>query len=136
MATVVYTNAKIFIGGYDLSADHSELGLDYASELQDVTTFGQDTRIKTGGLETASVSGNGFWNGGTNNADQAFFNFVSATGGEYSNPPLVLFGNGITEGAELGAGYAMKATIANYNIGNTVGDMLTFDITAESAGIK
>lgn len=131
MATVIYTNAKIFIGGYDLSADHNELGLDYASEMQDVTTFGEDTRKRTGGLETASVNGNGFWNGGTNNADQAFFNFVAAAA-----EPLVIFGNGITEGTALGAGYAMKASVANYNIGNTVGDMLTFDITAESAGIK
>ena len=100
MASIIYTDAKLFIGGFNLSADHNELGLDYAAEMQDITTFGDDTRVRTGGLDTATITGSGFWNGGTNNADQAFFDFTGA----------------------------------NYNIGNTVGDMMNFSVTAESAG--
>jgi hypothetical protein len=129
MATLIYTDAKLFIGGYNLSADHNELGLDYSSEMQDITSFGDSTRIRTGGLDTASVSGSGFWNGGTGNADDALFGLVGA-----DDQVLTLFANGITEGTATDKGYAFKSVIANYNIGNTVGDMLTFDLTADSAG--
>jgi len=129
MATVIYTDAKFFLGGFNLSADHNEIGLDYASEMLDVTTMGDSTRVRAGGLDTATVSGTGFWNGGTGNADDALFGLV----GE-DEKVLTLFPDGITEGTTTLKGYAMKSVLANYNIGNTVGDMMTFDLTAESAG--
>jgi hypothetical protein len=129
MATIVYTDAKLFVGGYNLSADHSEIGLDYAAEMLDVTSYGDDTRIKAGGLDMATLSGTGFWNGGTGNADQALFGLTGAT-----RVPLVVFADGITEGVTTDKGFAFQAVVANYNIGNTVGDMLTFEITCESAG--
>jgi hypothetical protein len=129
MATVIYTDAKFFLGGFNLSADHNEIGLDYASEMLDVTTMGDSTRVRAGGLDTATVSGTGFWNGGTGNADDALFGLI----GE-DEKVLTLFPDGITEGTTTLKGYAMKSVLANYNIGNTVGDMMTFDLTAESAG--
>jgi hypothetical protein len=129
MATIIYKDAKLFVGGYNLSADHSEIGLDYAAEALDVTTFGDDTRIRTGGLDAATLTGSGFWNGGNGNADQALFGLTGAT-----RVPLVVFANGITEGVTTDKGFAFQTVVANYNIGNTVGDMLTFDITCESAG--
>jgi hypothetical protein len=129
MATVIYTDAKLFLGGYNLSADHNELGLDYSSEMLDVTTMGDSTRIRAGGLDTATMNGNGFWNGGAGNADDALFGLT----GE-DEKVLTMFPDGIVEGTATLKGYAMKAVLANYNIGNTVGDMLTFSITAESAG--
>jgi hypothetical protein len=129
MSTVIYTDAKFFLGGYNLSADHNEISLDYSSEMLDVTTMGDSTRVRAGGLDTATVNGSGFWNGGTGNADDALFGLV----GE-DQKVLTLFPNGITEGTSTLKGYAMKSVLANYNIGNAVGDMMTFDLTAESAG--
>jgi hypothetical protein len=129
MATVIYTDAKFFLGGFNLSADHNEIGLDYSSEMLDVTTMGDSTRVRAGGLDSATVNGSGFWNGGTGNADDALFGLV----GE-DQKVLTLFPDGITEGSTTLKGYAMKSVLANYNIGNTVGDMMTFDLTAESAG--
>lgn len=129
MATIVYTDAKLFVGGYNLSADHSEIGLDYAADMLDVTAFGDDTRVRGGGLDTATLSGTGFWNGGTGNADQALFGLTGAT-----RVPLVVFADGITEGVTTDKGFAFQTVVADYNIGNTVGDMLTFEITCESAG--
>lgn len=130
MGTIVYTNAKVFYGGHNFSGDHNELGLDYAAEMQDVTAFGDSTRTNTGGLTTASVSASGFWNGGTNNADETLFDLVGD-----NLEPLTVFGNGITEGSETG-GYSMKAVIESYNIGGSVGDMLTFNLTAQGRGVK
>ena len=91
--------------------------------------MGDSTRVNAGGLDTATVNGSGFWNGGTGNADDALFGLV----GE-DQKVLTLFPDGLTEGSTTAKGYAMKSVLANYNIGNTVGDMLTFDLTAESAG--
>jgi hypothetical protein len=131
MATVIYKDAKLFVGGYNLSADSNELGLDYSADMLDVTTFGDDTRIRTGGLDSATISGTGFWNGGTGNADDALFELM---GGD--KVPLTVFADGITEGVATDKGYAFQAVVANYNIGNTVGEMMTFDISAESAGTQ
>jgi|TARA_R110002020_G_scaffold208543_12_gene414349 hypothetical protein len=130
MATIIYKDAKVLYGGRDLSADHNELSIEYASEMLDVTTFGDSTRINKGGLSTASVSGTGFWNGGTNNADSLLFGLVGD-----DVEPLTVFGDGITEGAVSG-GYSMKAVVENYNIGTAVGSMLTFNVTAQGRGIK
>ena len=130
MATLVYTDAKIFISGYNLSADHNELSLEYSAEMQDVTVFGDDTRTNAGGLESATLSGSGFWNGGANNADDALFGLTGAT-----KVPLVVFANGITEGTTTDKGYAFETVVESYNVGNTVGDMMTFELTAQSAGV-
>ena len=131
MATIIYTDAKLLLGGYNLSADHNELGLDYSADMLDVTKFGDDTRIRTGGLDEASLSGSGFWNGGKGNADDALFGLTGAT-----KQPLVVFANGITEGTATDKGYAFEAVIESYNIGNAVGEMLTFTLTAQSAGVR
>jgi hypothetical protein len=130
MATVVLTNAKILVGGFNLSADYNEISLEYASEMLDVTSFGSSTRKNKGGLTTASMSGSGFWNGGANNADQALFDFVGTDDAQ----PITVFANGITEGDERG-GYAFKGVVENYNVGTAVGGMCTFDMTAQGRGI-
>ena len=50
--------------------------------------------------------------------------------------PLTVFADGITEGVATDKGYAFQAVVANYNIGNTVGEMMPVDISAESAGTR
>tara|TARA_R110000824_G_scaffold27017_1_gene92263 strand:- start:333 stop:728 length:396 start_codon:yes stop_codon:yes gene_type:complete len=131
MSTVIYKDAKLFVSGYNLSADSNELSLDYAADMLDVTTFGDDTRVRAGGLDSASISGNGFWNGGAGNADQSLFGLMGG-----AKVPLTVFADGITEGVSTDKGYAFQAVVANYNIGNSVGEMMTFDISAESAGTR
>lgn len=131
MATLVYTDARIFIGGYNLSADHNELGLDYAADMLDVTVFGDDTRTRQGGLDGATLTGTGFWNGGIGNADDALFGFVGS-----SKEPLTVFANGITEGTTTDKGFAFESVVESYNIGTTVGEMMTFNLTAQSAGVS
>lgn len=130
MATVIYTNGKLFYGGHNLSGDINELALDYASEMLDVTTMGDDTRINKGGLTSVSASASGFWNGGTNNADATLFELVGD-----NVQPFTVFGNGITEGESAGC-YAFKGVIESYNIGNTVGDMMTFDMSVQGRGTE
>ena len=112
MATVIYKDAKLFVGGYNLSADSNELGLDYSADMLDVTTFGDDTRIRAGGLDSATINGTGFWNGGTGNADDALFGLM---GGD--KVPLTVFADGITEGVATDKGYAFQATTLGIPLG-------------------
>ena len=130
MATVIYTDGKLFYGGHDLSGDANSLSLEYSAEMLDVTTMGDDTRVNKGGLEQVLASASGFWNGGLNNSDETLFELVGD-----DVEPFTVFGDGITEGSSRGC-YAFKGVIESYNIGNTVGDMLTFDLSVQGRGTK
>jgi len=129
MSTVVLTNAVILYGGSNFSADQNEVTVEYSAEMLDTTVFGDDTRKNTGGLKDATISGTGFWSGGSQNADDILFGLVGS-----DVEPLTVFGDGITEGQT--GGYSMKAVIENYNIGSMVGSMLTFDLTARTRGVQ
>jgi hypothetical protein len=56
MATIVYRNAYFWVNGVDYSSDTSELTLNYKAEMLDETAFGDDTRIKKGGLKVWDLS--------------------------------------------------------------------------------
>jgi hypothetical protein len=61
MPTIVYQNCKVFVDDTQIDAQLSELSADYKAEMLDVTTFGNDTRIKKGGMFTGGISGKGFF---------------------------------------------------------------------------
>ena len=129
MATLVMTNATILYGGSNFSADQNEVSVEYSAETLDTTAFGDATRQNTGGLKDGTISGSGFWSGGSQNADDILFGLV---GGDIE--PLTVFADGVTEGEA--SGYSMKAVIENYNIGGSVGSMLTFNLTAKTRGVE
>lgn len=56
MPASVFRNALFWVNGVDYSTDISELTLNYASEMLDVTNMGQDTRVKKGGLKVWSIA--------------------------------------------------------------------------------
>ena len=56
MATVHYRNAFFAVNGTDLSANASEVTLNYSSETLDATAMGDTTRKKKGGLFNWSAS--------------------------------------------------------------------------------
>ena len=78
MSTVVLTNAVILYGGSNFSADQNEVTVEYSAEMLDTTVFGDDTRKNTGGLKDATISGTGFWSGGSQNADDILFGLVGS----------------------------------------------------------
>lgn len=129
--SILYRNAKLFVNEGQLDASLSELSVDYSAEILDVTTFGQDTRIKRGGLFMGKISGKGF------------FDLVGAIGLEpllfgdvgLDDSVITVFADGITEGSILGAGFAMKGVITEFKIGNPVGAVLQVDFSAESRGV-
>jgi len=79
MATLVYTNAKIEINGTDLSAHASEVGLNYASEMQDETAMGDDTRVRKGGLKDWSIDVTWHQDFAAGAVDATLFSLVGTT---------------------------------------------------------
>ena len=134
MASVIYKDAKIFVDGYNLSADHSELSLNYSAEMQDETSFGDSTRIRKGGLQVVQVSGSGFWDNASDSlVDDCFFGLMGT-----DDKTITLFPHGITAGASTlpGKGYAFKGVVSEFSWGDSVGSLLTFNITIEGRGIE
>lgn len=118
MAQHALTNATIFFGQYDISADHNQVRVVTGVEPQDRTTFGQTTRIKTAGLRTGEMNGEGFLDYGT----AAVETYLSSNLG-LNNVPITVTPNGT---ANERAAF-MQALIASLNpVGGTVGEMHKF----------
>lgn len=134
MAPLAFIGVRLFVDGYDIAGDFSDLALNYGSESLDATTFGQTTRVHQGGLRIASLSGKGYLNLGTCTSDQVLFSNIGG--------PIVLatvFPTTIVENATstsagyAGNGYAMTALDAKFNIGGQVGPLMGMDVDLQSA---
>lgn len=124
MATHVLTDAKLWVHKWDMSADHNAVNLLYAAEPQDVTTFGQSTRKRAGGLKTVNLTGEGLWSGGTDLVDEALFGRIGV-----ADTPVSIALEGGDEGE---AAYLFRALKAKYTPGAEVGQMLRFSLEAEA----
>lgn len=132
MATVVYKNAALLIGGASLSASLNELAAEYGAEMLDGTTYGADTRTFKGGLFTAKVTGKGFAESGAGLTESVLF----ADNGN-DDTVVAVFPNGVVEGAQSvdGIGYAMKGVQSEFQLGGGVGALLPLAFTYEARGI-
>lgn len=124
MATLVMTDAKIWLDGYNFSGDHNQISLAYSADMVDDTVFGDTTRSRKGGAKNVQFTGNGFWDSGTDLIDPTVFGKVGANG-----QVLALSPDGGDEGE---VGYFFKPTIGAYNLGASFGEMFAFQITAET----
>lgn len=126
MATQVLTNCKLWLAGYDLSGDMNALGLTYAAELQENTTFGSDTRTRAGGLKTIVAQHEGLWNAnGSDGPDDVLFSRIGA-----SNVPMSV---APTTGAAGEVAYTFRCALGNYVPGGQVGEMFRFSVSAEGS---
>ena len=128
MATLVYTNAKIEIKGVDLSAHASEVALNYASEAQDETAMGDDTRIRKGGLKDWSVDVTFHQDYAAAAVDATLFSVVGTTVCVEVRPQNIC--STVTNPI-----YSGIAVLESYNpLGGSVGDLLDAPISLQSAG--
>ena len=130
MSSLVFKNAKIFLGGYDLSGDFNRIELSYEAESLDATVFGNDSRVRRGGLKTSRAAGSGLWQAGANLVDRVLFDSVG-----FEDAVLMLFPDGVTEGStSTGSGYMEKTLVARYGVGGAGGDLLPVTLEAETRG--
>lgn len=140
MATIVYTNCKMFIDDTQIDAQLSEFSVDFKAEMLDVTTFGNDTRIKAGGLFTASMAGKGFFAGsaGVGQIDEVIFREMGQDEGSLTNARpvmLTVFPTGITAGTLTDFGYSMRGVLESFTLGGGVGIALPLSFSAQSRGV-
>lgn len=125
MAEFVLENAKLWLGGYDLSGDMNALALEYGAEAQDNTTFGQDTHSFMGGLKTIRASHEGLWNGGDGQVDDVLFARIASQNEPMSIAPET--------GADGETAYSFQSKVASYAPGAQVGELLAFNVSAEAS---
>jgi hypothetical protein len=125
MSTLVITDAKVLVGGYNLSAFHSSCEMTYEVEILDDTTFGTSgTRSAKPGLKTFSFTGNMFWDTAV---DEMLFNRIGATPAVMSIAPV-----GNTEGDRS---YCLKGVGATYSpASGEVGALMRTNLDARAAG--
>ncbi len=124
MAKRILRDCKLYLGGYDLSGDANELGLEYAAEVKDATTFASSgAREKVAGLPEFKASHKGLFNA---DVDAALFSKISLSGEVMS-----LFGQ---TGLAGEVGYIGKVLEAGYSPGGKIGDVFTFTVRIEGDG--
>jgi hypothetical protein len=132
MATIVYKNAKMFVDDTQIDSQLTELAVNYKAEMLDVTTFGNDYRIKAGGLKLADIQAKGFFDGsGVTQIDGLLFRDVGV-----DDAIFTMFPDGIVEGSVSNFGYAMKGVVESLSIGGAVGTMLPLSLSAQSRAIN
>ena len=131
MATIVYKNAVVILNGLAMQGSLNELSVEYSAELLDETCFGDDTRVRKGGLFMASISGRGHFEGGTGEIEQVLFSNVGL-----DDVIISVYPDAVTEGSiTTGMGYAMKGMLETFTLGEAVGNLLAVTFAANSRGI-
>jgi len=122
MSTIVLSDQKIWMDGYDLTGDMNALGLDYSAEMQDDTTFGDDTKSMKGGLKMVTASAEGFVNTST---DKPLFDAVGVADKPFSFA---------AQSAEGSTAFTFKSVFSEYAPGGEVGTMYSFSSSAAASG--
>lgn len=124
MAQHALTNATIFFGQYDISADHNQVRVGATVEALDRTTFGQTTRIKMGGLRNGEMSGSVFLDYSATAVETALSEAIGL-----SNVPITV----TPTGTALDRGPFMQAMVASFTpVGGMVGEMHRADWKGET----
>ncbi len=126
MAPQVLKNARVYLGGLDVSGQSNELALPYESEVKESTTFASGgAREKVCGLLNWSLDLKGFVEYGEGLIDERLFQNVAVP-----DQPASAFVDS-TAGAR---GYFGKSLQASYAPGAKVGDLMAFAVKIEGSG--
>ena len=118
-------------GGKEGARENNRMGLEYTVEALDETVFGTaGTRSMKGGLRTSRLTGEGFFNAGSNSVHQVFMDSHAV-----ADIGVMLFPEAIGEGAtSTGSGYMFRAVELTYTHGGAIGELHPFTVSAEGRG--
>lgn len=124
MGVYVLTNARLFVGGFDLSCDFNSLSLSTEVEEHDVSTFcNNGYRSRVAGLSDIGLSGSGFWDSdGTSEPDDVFFGNLGL-----DNVAMTVVPEALSDG---GRAYSFQGVQFEYSPNGNVGQPLAFDVSA------
>jgi hypothetical protein len=125
VSSFVLVDCTAYIAGHDFTTDSNSLTLSMEVDEQDNTTFGGGGwRSRVGGLKSASLSLEGFWQAGTGSVDADTFPTLG-------NPNEVV--TVTPAGNEQEAAYMAQMTKFTYEIFGSVGEMAPFSLEAMSS---
>lgn len=119
MAKTVLSDALIVFDGEAIRDSTNAVSIDYGAEELDGTTLADNTRIMVGGLLTAAMGADGFFQ--APDPDSAFFDQMGAAGKVITIAPKT------TEGS---IGFSLNSVLGSYNPGASVGELLAYSIQA------
>lgn len=127
MSSLLFNDAKILIGGHDLSGQMSATALEYGADMLDETTFGATTRINKGGIKSVVGNHQGLWDSASTTAvDPVLFARVGT-----ADVPVVVGPEG---GAVNALAYLLQAIHAEYTVGGEQNGLLPFTVAFEGSG--
>lgn len=128
MAVTSLTNAKVLFGAADLSGYSNNVELSAETEELDSTVFGTSGyKSVVGGLKSVSCKVGGLWeSGGVGFPDDRMFTDLGVT-----SVPMTITPSGATV---LDPAYLSKVLRPNYQMGGSVGELVTFESTAVGDG--
>lgn len=126
MASVIYKDCKLYLGGYDLSGDMNKCALSYGAEMKDDTVFNDDTRSNKAGLLTVGAAHEGYWQADTDLVDDIIDAKFAVADEIMTICP--------TTGAAGEVAFSFKSLLANYNPNGAVGDLYAFSVDATGTG--
>lgn len=140
MGVIVLTDAKIYVGGYNLSGYSNEAHITQNPAMLDRTTFGNTTKINTAGMYDFKADVGGFMEftfplgaaplDQTNSLNSALFAKITqnAAAEIASYAPL-----GNTEGD---IAYTLQSTVSKFDpLGGAVGALVPYKLELNAAGI-
>ena len=129
MGSLILSNAKLWLAGYDLSGQSNALALEYSAEEKDETAFGMGTRKNKGGLKVIGASAEGFWEAGVGLLDEGIFTRIGVSDEVVSMAAEA-------DGAEGQIGYTFKSLLATYEpLFTEVGEIAPFSFRASGRDV-
>lgn len=128
MATIVLTDAKSYLGEFNVSGDMNHITVNYGADAKEDTAFGATFHTNKPGLRKATIHQEGYVQFGatTTTVDGRLYSKFAV-----ADVPISV----AAEGGDAGeVAFFMKALEAQYNLGAQVGEMLKFQIDAGASG--
>lgn len=128
MGTIVLTDAKSYLGEFNISGDLNQVNINYSADPQEDTAFGATFHTSKPGLRKAAIHQEGYVQFGatTTTVDGRLYSKFAV-----ADVPISV----AAEGGDAGEiAFFMKALEAHYNIGASVGEMLKFQVDTGPSG--
>lgn len=124
MGTFTLKNGLFLFEGFDMSGLTNTATINYESELKDVTTLDQDSRLRAGALLNSGINLSGFWDSAEG---KELFDSIG------TSPPEVL--TYVPEGGTIGnRAFFFQGNSASYTIGDEVGEIFPFSLASSGNG--
>ncbi len=129
--SVKFYNPSIMVSGVDLSADAKEITFDQSTEVLEVTTFGDEHKIKKPGLRDTTISVTFVRDSGTDLLESTLGPLYN-DGGEFS---FEWQADKLAGTSSSNPKYSCTAWISSYPAGGSHGQLRESQVTFETASV-